>query len=129
PERREMKGDDVQAIVQIVAEAALLDEGLEVPVRGGKDPHVDPDRLLTADALEGALLQRPQELGLELRGHVAHLVEEQRAAVRQLELAELALPGVGERTALVAEQLGLEQRGGDRRAGDGDERPARAPTV
>jgi hypothetical protein len=44
----------------------------------------------------------------------------------QLELAELALLGVGERAALVVEQLGLEQRPRDGRGRYGHERGARA---
>ena len=54
---------------------------------------------------------------------IAHLVEEQRAAVGDLDQAELALARVGERAALVAEQLALDQRLGDRRRVELDERP------
>ena len=62
---------------------------------------------------------------------LADLVEKQRAAMRQLETARLARVGAGERALLVAEQLGLEQRLGNRGAVDGDERPvvARAERV
>src|SRR5206468_4971965 len=49
--------------------------------------------------------------------------------VRQLELAELALLGVGEGAALVAEQLGFEQRARNGRRRHGDERPPRAAAV
>ena len=81
---------------------------------------------LAADALELALLQHAQQLGLHRRRDVADLVEEQRAAVGELEAAELALDGAGERALLVAEQLALEQRLGERAAVDLDERAARA---
>ena len=62
---------------------------------------------------------------------VADLVEEERAAMRQLEAARLARGGAGERALLVAEQLRLEQRLGNRRAVDRDERSvgARAQRV
>ena len=40
-----------------------------------------------ADALEPLLFERAQNLGLQRQRQVADLVEEQRAAVRQLELA------------------------------------------
>ena len=53
---------------------------------------------------------------------VADFVEEQRAAMRQLEASGLAGVRAGERALLVAEQLRLEQRLGNRRAVDGDER-------
>ena len=57
---------------------------------------------------------------------VADLVEEEGAAVGQLEAALLAAGRAGEGALLVAEQLGLEQGLGERRAVHRDERPARA---
>ena len=62
---------------------------LQVAVRGGDEPHVDADRLDAADALELALLQRAQELHLHLDRDLADLVEEERAAVGELEAARL----------------------------------------
>jgi hypothetical protein len=59
------------------------------------------------------LLQHAQELGLQLGLERGDLVQEQRAAVGQLEASQLALEGAGERALLVAEQLGLDQRVGD----------------
>ena len=58
--------------------------------------------------------------------HVADLVEEQRAAVGDFDLARRLLHGARERALLEAEQLRLEQRVRDRRAVDRDERLARA---
>ena len=81
-------------------------------------------RARAAQPLELALLQHAQDLGLGHRREVGDLVEEQRAAVGQLEPALLAPGGAGEGALLVAEQLGLEQRLGQRRAVDGHERPA-----
>ena len=79
-----------------------------------------------ADALERLLLEKPQQLGLQPRHHLADLVEEHRAAVGHLEQAALLLARIGERAALVTEQLAFEQRLGQRRAGDVHERPGRA---
>ena len=53
---------------------------------------------------------------------LADLVEEQRAAVGQLEAALALRDGAGERALLVTEQLALEQRLGQRRAVDRHER-------
>ena len=47
---------------------------------------------LGADPLELAGLERAEQLGLGLRAQVAHLVEEERAAVGQLEPARAAAP-------------------------------------
>src|SRR5205085_11924813 len=63
-----------------------LFRSFEIFVRRGDDAHVDLNRLLSADALERLLLQHAQHFGLRLQTHVADLIEEQRAAVGELEL-------------------------------------------
>jgi hypothetical protein len=88
----------------------------------GDHPHVDLDGLVAADALELALLEEAEQLDLGRRREIADLVEEQGAAVRLLEAAFARARRAGERTALVAEELALEQRLGQRR------RSARART-
>ena len=85
----------LQPVVQVPAEPALGDQLLQVVVGGGDHPHVRLDRLVAADPLELLLLQHAQHLGLQRRRHVADLVEEQRAAVALLELADP--PAVGAR--------------------------------
>ncbi len=82
--------------------------------------------LAAADALDHALLQEAQQLGLQRQRHVADLVEKQRAAVGELELAGRLPHRAGEGALLVAEQLALEQRFRDGRAVDRDERLAGA---
>jgi hypothetical protein len=89
---------------------------LEVLVGGGDHAHVHLDRPRRAEPLDLALLEHAQHLGLRLQAHVADLVEEDRAAVGLLELADLLLGGAGERPLLVAEQLRLDQLLGDGRA-------------
>jgi hypothetical protein len=82
----------------------------EILVGGCDDPHIDDAHgHLAADPVELALGQHAQQSGLERRGHVADLVEEQGAAVGLLEAAGAARLGAGERALLVAKQLGLEQ--------------------
>ena len=66
----------------------------------------------SADAAEGFLLEEAQELGLKRRRHLPDLVEKDRAVVGLFEQPALLLPRVGERAALVAEHLGLEQGSG-----------------
>ena len=79
-----------------------------------------------AEAHELALLEHAQQLGLDRRRHLADLVEEQHAAVGLLDASRLGGDRAGERAALVAEQLRLEQLVGQRRAVDRDERPVAA---
>ena len=74
-----------------------------------------------ADAVDLALLDGAQQLGLQADVHLADLVEQQRAAVGLLELADAPGDGAGEGALLVAEQLGFQQGLGDGGAVDGDE--------
>ena len=76
-------------VVEVLAEAAFPDRPLEVDVGGDDEAELGPDRLGAADALDLALLDRAQQLGLQVEPQVADLVEEQRAAGGHLELAEL----------------------------------------
>jgi hypothetical protein len=52
-----------------------------------EDAHVDLDRAPRADRRDLAVLQHAEDLALQLERHVADLVEEDRPAVRRLELA------------------------------------------
>ena len=93
---------------------------------GADDARVDRDRLAPADPLDHPLLQEAQQLDLQRQRDVADLVEEQRAAMGQLDLALGRLDRAGEGALLVAEQLAFEQVLGDRRAVDRDEARRRA---
>src|SRR5438105_6398083 len=60
-----------------------------------------------------ALLQDAQQLRLQGIGHVPDLVEEERAAVGELELAGTVAVRPGEGAPGVAEELALQELGGD----------------
>ena len=98
-QRRHEDRDDVEAEVEVLAEAAGLDLAGQVLVGGREHAHVDADARRAADRLDDLLLQHAQHLGLRLQAHVADLVEEDRAAVGQLELAAAVGDGAGERAA------------------------------
>src|SRR5882724_4891895 len=125
-QRRQLDADDVQAEVQILAQAALLDRRLEVAVGGGDDAHVDRDLVVRPDRAHRAFLDRAQKPRLERRRQVGDLVQEDRAPVRLLEEARARVVRVREGPARVAEELALEKPLGKRRAVEGHERP-RAP--
>ena len=73
-------------------------------------------------------LQHAQQLDLHGQAHVADFVEEQRAALGQLEAPLAGGNGAGECALLVAEQFALEQVGGNGAAVDSDEGPVAART-
>ena len=95
---------------------------LEIPVGGGDDPDVDLELLGAAHPAQPAGLEHAQQLGLQVLGQLADLVEEHRAPVGQLERPLAPLMGPGERALLVAEQLALDQVGRHRPAVDHHER-------
>jgi hypothetical protein len=78
---------DRQPVVEIGPEAAGRHLGRQVAVGGGQHPHVHPQQAVAAGALHLAALQHPQQLGLHRQAQLAHLVQEQGAAIGQLEPA------------------------------------------
>ena len=122
-QRRQGDGDHVQAVVEVLAEGALLHQAVEVGVGGGDDPHVGAHDLDAAQPHELLLLDHPQQLRLGVGRDVADLVEEDRAVGGDLEQPLLARDGAGERAPDVAEEVALQQVGRHGARVDGDERP------
>jgi hypothetical protein len=110
--------DHVEAVEQILAEARRLDHRLQVLVGGAEDAHIHGRLGRVAEAAELLLLDRPQQLDLHRQRQIAHLVEEQRAAVGRLEEAFPIGVGAGEGALAGAEELALHQVLGDRPAVD-----------
>jgi hypothetical protein len=120
-QRRQAQADHVQPVEQVLAEAAGAHALLEVLVRRRDHAHVALQGLVATDAVELAVRQHAQQPRLQVEGHVADLVEKQRAAVGLLEAAAAHGLRAGEGAALVAEEFALEQVLRDRRGVDRDE--------
>ena len=112
--KREREAADPR--VQIGAELAPLDQGLQVPVGGGDQPEVHLDRLGAADGKHLGLLQSAQQRRLAGAGQIGHLVEEEGPAVGGADQAWPVLAGAGEGPPAVPEQLRLHQRSRNRPA-------------
>jgi hypothetical protein len=123
--------EHVEAKEEVFAEAPGLHLAAQVEVGRRDDANVDAAHLVVAQPLDLAFLHHAQQLALRAHAEDADLVEEQRAAVGALESAQAGLLRAGVRAFLDAEQFGLDQRLGNRRAVDGDERlrMARADAV
>jgi len=61
---RYAQGDDVQAVVEILAKVMRADFGLEVAIGRGDYSRVDVNSAFAADALEVLILQKAQKFGL-----------------------------------------------------------------
>ena len=108
-QRRHAQRDRVDAEIQVLAQLAVAQRGIEIDVGGADQPEVHAHDAVAADRPVLALLQHAQELGLQIRRHLADLVEQQRAALRHLEQPFLVGRGAGECALLVAEELRLDQ--------------------
>ena len=103
--------DDLETIVEVLAELAVHHHLFEIAVRRGDDADVDLNALVAAQLREFAVLQHVEELGLQRRLHLADFVEHQRTGVGLLELADPRRRGAGKGSTFVAEELALEQLG------------------
>ena len=81
--------EDVETIEEIAPEPAAPDIVGQVAIGRGDDPDIHSRRAVGAEAFDLSLLQHAQDLWLELEGQVTNLVEEDNAAIRELEPAGL----------------------------------------
>src|SRR5207244_3364165 len=104
-----LDGEDVQPVEEIAPKCTRPHGGVQVTIRRRDQPYIDPDRPVSADTLELALLENPQQGELRVRRKIADLVEEDGPAVGELEPAEPPFQRSGERALLVTEELGRDQ--------------------
>src|SRR5579885_598427 len=120
-QRRNAQRHDVDAVVEVLPHPSLRHELGQVHVGRADDPHVHLDAAVRAELLDLPLLEHAEQLELHVERDALDIVEKERAAARQLDLAHAVVNRARERAALVAEELALEQRVGERGAVDGDE--------
>lgn len=109
---------DVEAVIQVFAEGALLHRGLEIDVSRRQYAHIHGNRLAAAHAFDLLFLQKTQQIGLQFHRQIADFIEKQRAAVRGFNTSDLALMGTGECPLFMPKQFGLDQVFRDRPAVD-----------
>ena len=100
---------NIQPVKQIFAKFLLLNHLSEVAIGGCDQAGIGVNSPCASQPLEFSLLEHTQQLGLQLDGNIPDLVEEYRAAVRQLEAADALCDGAGERAFFVTEQLAFKQ--------------------
>ncbi|MNG90731.1 hypothetical protein D3C79_496310 [compost metagenome] len=109
-QRRNREGDDVQAVIQIAPESAILHRLRQIAIGGRHDAHVDLHRVRGADPQHFTLLQHAQQTGLRIQRHFADLIEQQSAAIRQLKFPGGTAPARAGKGAIhVTEKLALHQ--------------------
>src|SRR4029453_5075778 len=112
---RNANREHIEPVQQIGSELSGGRHLLEVSIGRGDQPEVNLARLRRSQALELPFLKHAQELGLQLERQGADFIEKERPPVSDFETPVTWIHGAGECTALVAEQLALDQRGWKRR--------------
>ena len=128
-QRWHRNGNHVQSEVEILPKLFPGNALLEITVGGGDHANIHPDQSITTHALQLALLKHPEQFGLDVRGHLADFIQQNRATVRQLETPLALGHGPGESPLLMPEELALNEVFRDRRAVHLDERPVGSGTL
>src|SRR5438093_7546199 len=108
-QRRHMDGDNIQPIVQILAEFCLSDQIEKIAVRRSDDAQVEGLGAAAANRGDAALLDGAQQLRLHFDAHVANLVEEERTSIGLLESAGAVPDRAGEGPLDVPEKLAFQK--------------------
>ena len=120
---RDVHVDDAEPVEQVLAEFAGRHALGQVAVRRGDHPHVDGlRRLVGTDRLDFPGLEEAEQQRLHTEAHFPDLVEEERAAMRELQLARFVAIRAGEAAFDVSEELRLEERLRQAGAVDSDKR-------
>ena len=107
---RHANGNDVQAIVEVLAERAFGDLPVEIAVGGGDDADVNWNFAGAAHRTDGAFLEHAQQFDLHGHGHLADFVEKNRALVGDFEQPAPVLVRSSEGAFDVTEEFAFEQR-------------------
>jgi hypothetical protein len=120
-----------EPIQQISAEPALIHQPGQMLIGGRYDAHIDTHWAIGSDPRHFAIFHRAQQPFLRSGRQRRKFIKEQRAAIRFLKAPGARLGRAGKGPRFMAEQFGLDQCFGERRAVHGDERaiPARGEAV
>jgi hypothetical protein len=81
PERRNLDGNNTQAIIKVLPETPFFDLFLEVCVGGRDDSDVGPDGPAASDPLEFLFLKNPEEPPLKMQRDLRDFVEKEGSPI------------------------------------------------
>src|ERR1700693_1250047 len=122
PEGRNNNRKDIESEIKVFAKGLVGDGRFQVFVGGRDNPDIDQDLVDSSDPHQLLLFKNPNELGLKPHIHVADFIEKDCPLVGQLEFSKFLIRRAGKRTALMPEQLRLQQVPRNRGAVDRDKR-------
>ena len=99
----------VDAVVEVLAKATCLHQGVQVAVRGADQAKVYIDLNISPKPPDTTILKRTQELDLESRREFSHFVKEESAATGLFKVPLAKAIGTSEGPTFMAKQLCLHQ--------------------
>ncbi len=102
---RQAQIDDIDPVIEILAEMSGEHLGGQIAVGRGDHPCVDRNLLVAADRAVTPLLQHAQQLRLQGKRHLADLVEKEGAVIGMAEKPIAGLMRAGEGAAQVSERM------------------------
>src|ERR1019366_10155625 len=120
-QRRDVNGNDVEAIIKVLAKSSLFERLAQIAVGGGEQAYVNFHSACAAEAFEFALLQHAEKLDLDCGRNIADFIEKERALVGEFKLARLARDRARECSLFVAEEFAFQKILWNCRAVDLDE--------
>src|SRR5581483_6334907 len=128
-QRRGIESDHVQPVIQIFAKSSIAHIFRKISIGSGDHSDIERMRMRPTDTFKLALLKNAEQLSLEGRRQLAHFIQKDGSAFRQLEAALFQGNGPRERTLFMPEQFTLEKCFAERRAIHSDERSIPAGTL
>ena len=113
---------NIQPEIEITAKLLPLDQSLQQFIRSGDDSEIDRHQFVPSQALNLAILNDAQHLGLPIGAQVTYLVQENRAAIGEWKLSVAALLCPGKGPTFMTKQLTFEKGVGDGGTVDGQQR-------
>ena len=110
PQRRYVKGNHRETIVQILQETTVLNGSFQVDIGRGQNPYIHPLLAFISESLELSLIKNSQQSRLVFQREASYLIEKDGPLMSELESACLApSPRARECTRCVTEQFALEE--------------------
>ena len=96
-------------MIKIFAKPPILNISGDIAISRRDNAHVNSNGFCAAHPLKLPLLQKAEQLGLNLRQDIAELIEKDRSTMRQLHLTFFQLVRARKGPFFVAEQFALQK--------------------
>src|SRR5256885_9679715 len=108
---RNANGKNIEPIIKVAAELAVLDHLFQIAIGGRYESHVHFFCMSTAQSLELSFLQCAKQLRLNIGWDVPDLIEKESASVRKFKASDFFRNRDSERDVFESKVLTLEQAG------------------